>query len=138
MWRSWSVVINGPLKLCCTDFIPLLYFQGAGTRSGKGTCSCDHGYSGEMCDSCTDGHYEEVKNDTHTICKSMLTNSFYWLSKWNFAMLNFFKAIIYFKMFPLKDAHVWKQWQWINCMIVWLRNFKYNLIFCFDRMRWFL
>lgn len=42
--------------------------DGAGTRSGKGTCSCDHGYSGEMCDSCMDGHYEEVKNDTHTIC----------------------------------------------------------------------
>ena len=51
-----------------------LVLQGAGTRSGKGTCSCDAGYSGEMCDSCTDGHYEEEKNDTHTICKSRLND----------------------------------------------------------------
>ena len=44
-------------------------FQGAGTRDGKGTCSCHTGYRGDLCDACTDGHFEEVKNETHTVCK---------------------------------------------------------------------
>lgn len=61
-----------------------------------------------MCDSCTDGYYEEVKNDIYIICKSMFINLFYWLLKWNFVMLNYFKVIIYFKMFFLKDVYVWK------------------------------
>ncbi|KAK2157627.1 hypothetical protein LSH36_188g10000 [Paralvinella palmiformis] len=44
--------------------------RGNGTRSGKGDCDCNNGYKGDVCDSCTDTYYEEIKNDTHTICKA--------------------------------------------------------------------
>lgn len=45
-----------------------LSLQGDGSRSGDGHCVCNSGYKGELCDECMDGHYEELKNDTHTIC----------------------------------------------------------------------
>ncbi|KAK6178706.1 hypothetical protein SNE40_011228 [Patella caerulea] len=42
--------------------------DGGGTRQGKGTCSCHSGYTGELCNECSDGYFEEMKNDTHTVC----------------------------------------------------------------------
>ncbi|XP_045166487.2 cysteine-rich with EGF-like domain protein 2 isoform X2 [Mercenaria mercenaria] len=42
--------------------------DGEGTREGTGKCKCDSGYHGDLCDECTDGYFEENKNDTHTQC----------------------------------------------------------------------
>lgn len=43
--------------------------EGSGTREGKGSCSCDAGYQGDFCNECnTSRYFEEVKNETHTIC----------------------------------------------------------------------
>ncbi|KAL4226739.1 Cysteine-rich with EGF-like domain protein 2 [Mactra antiquata] len=42
--------------------------DGEGTRSGSGKCKCNDGYHGDICDECTDGYFEESKNDTHTQC----------------------------------------------------------------------
>ncbi len=52
--------------------VTILYFffvQGDGTREGTGDCSCNIGYTSELCDECKDGYYEEIKNETHTVCK---------------------------------------------------------------------
>ncbi|XP_025106581.1 cysteine-rich with EGF-like domain protein 2-B isoform X2 [Pomacea canaliculata] len=43
--------------------------DGEGTREGSGKCKCSAGYKGKTCDECSDGYFEEVKNDTDTICK---------------------------------------------------------------------
>ncbi|XP_033105508.1 protein disulfide isomerase Creld2-like [Anneissia japonica] len=43
--------------------------KGSGTRSGDGKCSCNDGYSGSLCDECKDSHFEESKNETHTVCR---------------------------------------------------------------------
>lgn len=42
--------------------------NGEGTRGGTGKCQCNHGYKGELCDSCLEGYYEHVKNATDTVC----------------------------------------------------------------------
>lgn len=42
--------------------------DGDGTRGGNGKCSCQHGYTGEFCLDCIDGHFNEVKNDTFSLC----------------------------------------------------------------------
>ena len=43
-------------------------FKGDGTRAGKGKCSCSSGYSGDLCDKCASGYYEEAKNETFVKC----------------------------------------------------------------------
>ncbi|ESO87534.1 hypothetical protein LOTGIDRAFT_75888, partial [Lottia gigantea] len=43
--------------------------DGNGTRKGKGTCSCYHGYKGDLCDDCSDDHFEESRNTTHVVCQ---------------------------------------------------------------------
>uniref|UniRef100_A0A3Q0RR00 Cysteine-rich with EGF-like domains 2 n=1 Tax=Amphilophus citrinellus TaxID=61819 RepID=A0A3Q0RR00_AMPCI len=42
--------------------------DGDGTRGGNGKCSCVHGYSGEFCLDCIDGYFNEVRNDTFSLC----------------------------------------------------------------------
>uniref|UniRef100_A0A3Q3QG19 protein disulfide-isomerase n=1 Tax=Monopterus albus TaxID=43700 RepID=A0A3Q3QG19_MONAL len=42
--------------------------DGDGTRGGNGKCSCVHGYNGEFCLDCIDGYYNEVRNDTFSLC----------------------------------------------------------------------
>lgn len=42
--------------------------DGDGTRGGNGKCSCNHGYKGEFCLDCIDGHFSEVRNDTFSLC----------------------------------------------------------------------
>ncbi|KAM9704832.1 cysteine-rich with EGF-like domain protein 2 [Menidia menidia] len=42
--------------------------RGDGTRGGDGTCSCERGYSGELCLNCEDGHFSAQKNDTFCLC----------------------------------------------------------------------
>ncbi|KAK3608314.1 hypothetical protein CHS0354_030765 [Potamilus streckersoni] len=44
--------------------------DGEGNREGTGKCTCNAGYKGDLCDECTDGYYEESKNQTHTSCKA--------------------------------------------------------------------
>lgn len=42
--------------------------DGDGTRGGDGQCSCDHAYKGEFCLDCIDGYFNEVRNDTFSLC----------------------------------------------------------------------
>lgn len=42
--------------------------DGDGTRGGNGKCSCNHGYTGEFCLDCIDGHFNEARNDTFSLC----------------------------------------------------------------------
>ncbi|KAJ8261834.1 hypothetical protein GJAV_G00159000 [Gymnothorax javanicus] len=42
--------------------------DGDGTRAGNGRCSCKHGYQGEFCLDCSDGHFSSFRNDTFSVC----------------------------------------------------------------------
>lgn len=42
--------------------------DGDGTRGGNGKCSCNHSYTGEFCLDCIDGHFNEARNDTFSLC----------------------------------------------------------------------
>nr|XP_046153631.1 cysteine-rich with EGF-like domain protein 2 isoform X1 [Oncorhynchus gorbuscha] len=42
--------------------------DGDGTRGGNGRCNCDHGYKGEFCLDCIDGYFNEIRNDTFSLC----------------------------------------------------------------------
>ncbi|KAJ8006864.1 hypothetical protein DPEC_G00111640 [Dallia pectoralis] len=42
--------------------------DGDGTRGGNGRCSCNHGYKGEFCLDCIDGYFDELRNDTFSLC----------------------------------------------------------------------
>uniref|UniRef100_A0AAX7TR16 EGF-like domain-containing protein n=1 Tax=Astatotilapia calliptera TaxID=8154 RepID=A0AAX7TR16_ASTCA len=42
--------------------------DGDGTRGGNGKCSCHHGYTGEFCLDCIDGYFNEVRNDSFSLC----------------------------------------------------------------------
>ncbi|XP_038595018.1 cysteine-rich with EGF-like domain protein 2 [Micropterus salmoides] len=42
--------------------------DGDGTRGGNGKCSCDHGYKGDFCLDCIDGYFNEVRNNTFSLC----------------------------------------------------------------------
>ncbi|CAF0770765.1 unnamed protein product [Brachionus calyciflorus] len=42
--------------------------DGDGTREGTGKCICNKGYTGDDCFSCSNGFYEDSKNETHLIC----------------------------------------------------------------------
>ncbi|XP_068163310.1 cysteine-rich with EGF-like domain protein 2 [Antennarius striatus] len=48
--------------------------DGEGTRGGNGKCSCNHGYEGEFCLDCTDGFFNEVRNDTFSLCTECHTS----------------------------------------------------------------
>lgn len=49
--------------------------DGDGTRGGNGKCTCDHGYKGELCLDCVDGHFNEVRNDTFSLCTGTLEHT---------------------------------------------------------------
>lgn len=49
--------------------------DGDGTRGGNGKCSCDHGYEGESCQDCIDGYFNEVRNDTFSLCTGTLQHT---------------------------------------------------------------
>nr|XP_061814931.1 cysteine-rich with EGF-like domain protein 2 [Nerophis lumbriciformis] len=42
--------------------------SGDGTRGGTGKCSCDLGYEGDFCLDCTDGYFNQVRNDSYSLC----------------------------------------------------------------------
>uniref|UniRef100_H3CMS9 Cysteine-rich with EGF-like domains 2 n=1 Tax=Tetraodon nigroviridis TaxID=99883 RepID=H3CMS9_TETNG len=48
--------------------------DGDGTRGGDGKCSCNHGYTGEFCLDCTDGHFSAARNDTFSLCTECHTS----------------------------------------------------------------
>ncbi|XP_023221794.1 cysteine-rich with EGF-like domain protein 2 [Centruroides sculpturatus] len=43
--------------------------KGSGTRNGSGQCKCDEGYTGEVCDRCLIGYYEETADDDNVCLK---------------------------------------------------------------------
>uniref|UniRef100_A0A0P4W1J6 EGF-like domain-containing protein n=1 Tax=Scylla olivacea TaxID=85551 RepID=A0A0P4W1J6_SCYOL len=43
--------------------------KGAGTRKGSGECSCNPGYEGELCDTCSYGYYQAYRDDTKNLCE---------------------------------------------------------------------
>ncbi|XP_067854650.1 protein disulfide isomerase Creld1 isoform X2 [Heptranchias perlo] len=43
--------------------------DGDGTRSGTGLCNCDPGYAGSICMECSDGYFEQSRNDTQLVCQ---------------------------------------------------------------------
>lgn len=43
-------------------------FQGAGTRKGSGLCRCDSGYTGEFCDQCKVGYYNDSSSNVSWQC----------------------------------------------------------------------
>lgn len=42
--------------------------RGSGTRKGNGTCLCDKGYKGDLCNDCDEGFYEAYRDDEKLIC----------------------------------------------------------------------
>uniref|UniRef100_A0A8C6KDC1 Cysteine rich with EGF like domains 2 n=1 Tax=Nothobranchius furzeri TaxID=105023 RepID=A0A8C6KDC1_NOTFU len=42
--------------------------DGDGTRGGNGKCRCDQAYKGDFCLDCIDGYFNEVRNDTYSLC----------------------------------------------------------------------
>ncbi|XP_052316022.1 cysteine-rich with EGF-like domain protein 2 isoform X5 [Oncorhynchus keta] len=48
--------------------------DGDGTRGGNGRCNCDHGYKGEFCLDCMDGYFNEIRNDTFSLCTECHTS----------------------------------------------------------------
>ncbi|KAG8194884.1 hypothetical protein JTE90_029175 [Oedothorax gibbosus] len=42
--------------------------KGGGTRKGSGTCRCDTGYTGEFCDKCKVGYYNNTPNQDSWEC----------------------------------------------------------------------
>lgn len=54
--------------LPCTDCSENGVCKGNGTRKGNGKCNCDKGYSGEHCNSCSDGFYEAFRDESKLLC----------------------------------------------------------------------
>ena len=42
--------------------------KGAGTRKGNGKCSCERGYSGEVCGECASGYYNSYSDAEKLLC----------------------------------------------------------------------
>lgn len=42
--------------------------KGSGTRKGNGTCACDKGYIGKLCDSCDGKHFESYRDKQQVLC----------------------------------------------------------------------
>jgi len=75
------------LEVCCPDFHygqkcqPCLGYpekvcsghgkcKGSGTRKGNGECSCETGYSGQICDTCAQDFFEAYKDNEKLICSA--------------------------------------------------------------------
>ncbi|XP_056280858.1 cysteine-rich with EGF-like domain protein 2 [Pseudoliparis swirei] len=48
--------------------------DGNGTRGGDGKCSCDAAYEGDSCLDCIGGYFNEVRNDTFSLCTACHTS----------------------------------------------------------------
>lgn len=48
--------------------------DGDGSRGGNGKCSCNHGYTGDFCLDCTAGHFNQVRNDSYSLCTECHTS----------------------------------------------------------------
>jgi len=46
--------------------------KGSGDKQGAGTCECDEGYSGDLCNECGPRHFKSFGNDTYTMCSREL------------------------------------------------------------------
>lgn len=44
--------------------------KGDGSRGGDGTCICEGGYKGKLCDVCKKGFYESFRNETDVDCEA--------------------------------------------------------------------
>ncbi|XP_054941329.1 protein disulfide isomerase CRELD2 isoform X3 [Physeter macrocephalus] len=44
--------------------------SGDGSRQGDGSCRCHLGYRGPLCADCTDGYFNSLRNETHSICSA--------------------------------------------------------------------
>ena len=44
--------------------------KGGGTRKGNGKCQCSAEYSGEMCNACSEGHYQSFRDDSKLLCSA--------------------------------------------------------------------
>lgn len=66
MFLAWLVTacVGGSERPCHGNGV----CDGDGTREGNGKCSCNHGYTGEFCLDCIDGHFNEARNDTFSLC----------------------------------------------------------------------
>ena len=42
--------------------------KGSGTRKGNGACQCDPGFSGELCEKCSDAYYLSYQDEQKTLC----------------------------------------------------------------------
>merc|ERR1712096_318304 len=42
--------------------------KGSGDKQGAGTCECDEGNSGDLCNECGPRHFKSFGNDTYTMC----------------------------------------------------------------------
>lgn len=42
--------------------------KGAGTRKGSGKCTCDAGYSGEVCETCVVGYFDDQNDKGEKVC----------------------------------------------------------------------
>merc|ERR1739838_807916 len=51
-------------QACCAEG----KFDGSGDKQGSGTCVCDKGYAGDLCNECSSGHFKSFSNDTYTMC----------------------------------------------------------------------
>ncbi|KAL5279226.1 CRELD2 family protein [Megaselia abdita] len=58
----------GPNCDTCSDCNGNGRCKGNGTRKGNGKCSCDDGYSGEFCNSCSIQYYESFRDETKMLC----------------------------------------------------------------------
>ena len=47
----------------------VLMTQGEGTRKGEGTCKCDKGYKGELCNECDAKYFESYRNSSYVYCR---------------------------------------------------------------------
>ena len=47
----------------------VLMTQGDGTRKGEGTCKCDKGYKGELCNECDAKYFESYRNSSYVYCR---------------------------------------------------------------------
>ena len=44
--------------------------KGGGTRKGNGKCQCSAEYTGELCSSCSEGHYQSFRDDSKLLCSA--------------------------------------------------------------------
>ena len=56
MWKTFETFFYYSFRLWSL-------FKGSGTRTGTGKCKCDDGYTGDLCDGCEEGYYQNENSD---------------------------------------------------------------------------